>query len=202
MWRMPSSQAFTRYMHTSSSLLSSSSNFNNTIKPTSMSRSRRWLSGRACTSIHTSVERSWLQISLQSSCWALMPQVCSNLPRSREQPGTAYGSLTVISQCTSTWDNLTILTFKLRHTDSLILRPPIYLPLLWLCPLLSRFSPYLPNIPISVDGKQDLFVYDWSHDSHLTQDEAKQGSDRLPLIHCQFFVHVIITCARTEGHES
>ena len=29
----------------------------------------------------------------ESSCWALMPQVCSDLPRNREQPGAAYGSL-------------------------------------------------------------------------------------------------------------
>ena len=27
------------------------------------------------------------------SCWALVPQVCSDLPKNREQPGTAYGSL-------------------------------------------------------------------------------------------------------------
>ena len=30
----------------------------------------------------------------ESSCWALMPQVCSNLPGNREQPGIAYRSLT------------------------------------------------------------------------------------------------------------
>ena len=30
---------------------------------------------------------------IESSCWALVPQVCSDLPKNREQPGTAYGSL-------------------------------------------------------------------------------------------------------------
>ena len=39
---------------------------------------RRWLSGRACTSRH--VKRFWVRIPLQFSCWALMPQVYSNLP--------------------------------------------------------------------------------------------------------------------------
>ena len=29
----------------------------------------------------------------ESSCWALVPQVCSDLPRNQEQPGAAYGSL-------------------------------------------------------------------------------------------------------------
>ena len=29
----------------------------------------------------------------ESFCWALVPQVCSDLPRNREQPGAAYGSL-------------------------------------------------------------------------------------------------------------
>ena len=29
----------------------------------------------------------------ESSCWALVPQVCSNLPRNREQPGAVYDSL-------------------------------------------------------------------------------------------------------------
>ena len=29
----------------------------------------------------------------ESSCWALVPQVRSDLPRNREQPGAVFGSL-------------------------------------------------------------------------------------------------------------
>ena len=43
--------------------------------------SGRWLSGRARTSRHESVEILWVQISLQPSCWALMSKVCPNLSR-------------------------------------------------------------------------------------------------------------------------
>ena len=95
----------------------------------SKKRSRRWLSGRVCTSRHASVERLWVRIPLQSSCWALVPQVCSDLPKNWEQPDSVYGSLALKARYFSVHkhrDSLMILTFR-RHgslvaTDSSI--PP------------------------------------------------------------------------------
>ena len=50
----------------------------------------------------------------ESSCWALMPQVCSDLPRNQKQPGAVYGSLALKALyflVRKHGDRLAILTF-------------------------------------------------------------------------------------------
>ena len=52
----------------------------------------------------------------ESSCWALVPQVCSDLPRNREQPGAAYDNLAVKAHYFSVHkhgESLTTLTFNI-----------------------------------------------------------------------------------------
>ena len=78
--------------------------------------SRKWLSGRACTSRHASVERLWvwtpLSLSAGSSCHRCAP-TCLETESNLVPYLAALPLRHFISQCASTWDSLTILKFSL-----------------------------------------------------------------------------------------
>ena len=71
--------------------------------------------------LHLETRKFWEVVGsnpTEPSCWARVPQVCSDLPRNREQPDAAYGSLALKARYLSV-RQLHDLSIKLQNITSI-----------------------------------------------------------------------------------